>query len=145
MKTRGKPKDIKPMSELEFGGKLYHELGREKIDWRGDGDKVLKPENWNRYEILAVDHSIWLALNGQVISSINDPLGELEGKIALGIHSGPPQKVEYKIIKLIHDPEIKLENQSSDELMALAPEANVNALKVFLPSHGGQFSPSFLS
>lgn len=99
-------------------GKLYHEHGRKKLDWNTHADKVVQHGEWNRYEILAVGHRVWTAINGTLCVAIDDPKGELSGKIALQIHSGPPQNVQYRIRKLIHDPELALEKQSHAELIA---------------------------
>ena len=103
-------------------GKLYHEHGRGKLDWNNHAAAVVKPGDWNRYEILAVGHRIWTALNGTLCVALEDPEGELEGKIALQIHSGPPQTVRYRIVKLVHDPKLSLERQGEKELLAALPK-----------------------
>ena len=58
-------------------GSLYHEhgrriLGKNKLK---EGE-YLKPEQWNNYEILAVGHRIWLAINGKVTVALRDPIGD---------------------------------------------------------------------
>ena len=98
-------------------GKLYHEHGRGKLDWNNNA-KNIKNQDWNRYEILAVGHKVWTAVNGTLCTAINDPAGELSGKIALQIHSGPPQTVFYKIVEFKENPEIALKNQGEKELLA---------------------------
>ena len=110
-------------------GTLYHEHGRGKLDWSSRGKKVEKANDWNRYEILAIGHNVWLAINGKITSAIYDPKGELQGQIALQIHSGPAQKVEYKIIKLVHNPEMKLEHQTENELRKSLKKNVVGALQ----------------
>lgn len=105
-------------------GKLYHEHGRKKLDWNNRGDKAVKHGEWNRYEILAVGHKIWTALNDTLCVAIDDTKGELSGKIALQIHSGPPQRVEYRIIKLVHNPPIQLARHSRADLLAALPRKN---------------------
>ena len=57
-------------------GKLYHEHGRGKLDWNNNA-KNIKNQDWNRYEILAVGHKVWTAVNGTLCTAINDPAGEL--------------------------------------------------------------------
>lgn len=99
-------------------GRLYHEHGRCKLDWRDRGEKAVKPGEWNRYEIMAVGNRIWTAINGQMAVSINDLAGgEKRGFIALQIHSGQAQTVEYKINKLVHNPKVELEGMSEAELI----------------------------
>ena len=99
-------------------GKLYHEHGRGKLDWNERGSKAVKPGQWNRYEILAVGHRIWTAINGKLCVAFEDPDGELSGKIAFQIHSGPPQTVQYRVRNLTHDPKIELAGMKEKELKA---------------------------
>ena len=104
-------------------GKLYHEHGRGKLGWNDLGLEAVKPDGWNRYEILAVGDHIWLALNGTLCVALRDPEGEREGHIALQIHSGPSQTVRYRNPTLIHDPEVKLAGMTEKELKAAVVEA----------------------
>lgn len=103
-------------------GKLYHEHGRGKLDWNNRADKIVKHGEWNRYEILAVGHRVWTALNGTLCVAIDDPQGEFAGRIALQIHSGPPQQVQYRIVKLVHDPAMELAGHKREELLAALPK-----------------------
>ncbi len=89
-------------------GRLYHEHGRGQLDWTDRGEKAVHPGEWNRYEILAVEHRIWMAINGTLSVAVEDPGGELNGFIAFQIHAGKPQTVKYRIIKLVHNPEVEL-------------------------------------
>ncbi|MDG2124702.1 MAG: DUF1080 domain-containing protein, partial [Verrucomicrobiales bacterium] len=89
-------------------GKLYHEHGRGKLDWNDRAAKVVKPGEWNRYEILAVGDRIWTAINGTLCVAVRDPEGEHSGQIALQIHGGPPQTVRYRNPVLTHNPPVKI-------------------------------------
>ena len=100
-----------------FWGKLYHEHGRGELDWTNKGEKAVKEEDWNHYEILAVGHQIWTAINGTLSSAIEDTGGELSGYIAFQIHSGPPQTVKYRINKLIHNPTVTLTGLTEAQLI----------------------------
>ncbi len=105
-------------------GKLYHEhSGRRLLDTTGEGLKHVKPADWNRYEILAVGHRIWTAINGHVSVAVRDPIGELEGFIAVQLHSGGPQEVIFKDIELIHNPDITLAGKDEKQLDALLKPA----------------------
>lgn len=105
-------------------GKLYHEhSGRRLLDTTGEGLKHVKPEDWNRYEILAVGHRIWTAINGHVSVAVRDPIGELEGFIAVQLHSGGPQEVIFKDIELIHNPAVTLAGKNEKQLDALLKPA----------------------
>ena len=59
-----------------YWGKLYHEHGREKLDWNDRGVDAVKPNDWNHYEILAVGDRIWTAINGKLCVALKDPVGE---------------------------------------------------------------------
>lgn len=90
-------------------GSLYHEHGRGMLARNADANgKNILQEGWNEYEILAVGHRIWLAVNGRIAVAIEDPDGELTGLIALQIHGGPAQRVLYKDLELRHNPKLAL-------------------------------------
>ncbi len=107
-------------------GCLYHESGRQKLDWRGMAKDAVKAGEWNRYEILAVGDRIWGAINGKLSFAIREPAGERQGKIALQVHSGLPQVVRYKTLKLIHNPEVKLAGLGEKQLHAAAVLLNTD-------------------
>ena len=108
-------------------GKLYHEHGRGKLDWNNRAAKAVKRGEWNHYEILAVGHQIWTSINGTLCVAMEDPKGELSGKIAFQVHSGPPQNVRYRVRKLVHDPGLKLENQTKKQLLDALPKKKKTA------------------
>lgn len=104
-------------------GRLFHEGGRGKLDWRARGEAAAKPKGWNRYEILAVGDRVWLAVNGKLGASIRDPKGERTGFIGFQLHAGLAQTVQYGNLKLVHNPKtITLagldETAVNDELIA---------------------------
>ena len=103
-------------------GNLYHEHGRGKLDWNDRAVKVVKKGDWNRYEILAVGHRIWTAVNGTLCTAIDDTQGELSGRIAFQIHGGAPQTVHYRNPTLTHNPKIELAGLSEKELFAKLPK-----------------------
>ena len=86
-------------------GTLYHEHGRGILaKSRAAGGEHLNQEGWNHYEILAMGPDIWLSLNGTITVALHDPKGERSGRIALQVHGGMPQRVEYKALKLTENP-----------------------------------------
>ena len=103
-------------------GNLYHEHGRGKLDWNDRAVQVVKKGDWNRYEILAVGHRIWTAVNGTLCTAIDDTQGELSGRIAFQIHGGAPQTVHYRNPTLIHNPTIELAGLTEKELVAKLPK-----------------------
>jgi len=112
-------------------GKLYHEHGRGKLDWNNKAAGAVKPGQWNKYEILAVGHRIWTAINGKLCVAYEDPEGELSGKIAFQIHGGPPQTVHYRSPSLTHSPKVELAGINEQQLIAALPKkkASRTALK----------------
>ena len=103
-------------------GKLYHEHGRGKLDWNNRAAKAVKRGDWNRYEILAVEHRIWTAINGTLCVAIDDSKGELSGEIAFQVHGGPPQTAWYRPVKLVHDPKLELAGLNEKQLLDALPE-----------------------
>ncbi len=84
-------------------GKLYEELGRALL-WDKPGDQFVKKEAWNTYEILAVDHRIQTAINGNMCVDFKDLDGALQGIVALQAHSGGPMEVRFRQFQLEIDP-----------------------------------------
>jgi hypothetical protein len=107
----------------EYTGTLYDCNGRATITKRGQtvvidadgkravtsfGDsaalqKLIKPNGWNDYRIIARGNEITLSINGTVMSrTIDREKGKaaLDGFIALQLHPGPPMKVQFKNIRI---------------------------------------------
>lgn len=120
-------------------GRLYHESGRERLHWEGKGEAAVNKNEWNTYEILAVGHNIWTAINGILSVAYRDPEGELKGYLALQVHAGPSQLVKYKSLKLLHNPELKIGDYTEMELMKALVESDGS------PYFGGKAVPAKLS
>lgn len=101
---------------VNIWGTLYYEDGRGLLHTSDASSTPVKNGDWNRYEILASGDRIWVAVNGQIISAVQDKGGDKEGHIALQIHSGPAQTVRYRIHELVHDPLIALAGKNETEL-----------------------------
>lgn len=81
-------------------GKLYEENGRGLLVDRADGATVVRPGEWNQYEIEAIGPVIELKLNGTVTARLEDAKGSPRGVIAFQLHSGGPMEVRFKDLKL---------------------------------------------
>ncbi len=86
-------------------GSLYDESRRRKVLSKADPaviDKILKADEWNRYEIRCEGKRIRLFINGtQTIDYTEpDPKIPLEGVIAVQIHGGPPSEAWYRSISI---------------------------------------------
>ena len=103
-------------------GCLYEEHGRAYLDWPTVGEQQVKPDAWNEYEILAVGHRVWTAINGVISVAIDDPKGALSGQISLQLHAGPPMKLLFADLKLVKNPPLSIAGKNEKELIdALRP------------------------
>ncbi len=82
------------------------ENGEKKTESIGDAAELLKKVkkgDWNEYTVVAQGNRLTLKVNGNVTAEIVDGQTserELAGVLALQLHSGPPQKVEFRNIRL---------------------------------------------
>ncbi|MBC8324150.1 MAG: DUF1080 domain-containing protein [Verrucomicrobia subdivision 3 bacterium] len=86
-------------------GSLYDESRRRTMLARAEAaliKQVLKPDDWNRYQIHCEGRRVRLYINGQLTVDYTepDPKIPLAGVIALQIHGGPPSEAWYRDIKL---------------------------------------------
>lgn len=84
---------------IGWWGKLYEEHGRGLV-WKESGEKFIKHDEWNRYEIIAKDSSVTTFLNGQKCAELEDDDGARRGIFALQLHSGGPTEVRFRNLKL---------------------------------------------
>ena len=65
--------------------------------------KVVKPNDWNDYEIVAKGSKIMLRINGELMCEVDDRDAKLacgKGIIAMQMHPGPPMKVQFKDLRI---------------------------------------------
>ena len=89
----------------EYWGSLYDESRRRRTlaaPDEGTLRAVLKPNDWNDYEIRAEGQHIVLKLNGvtTVDYSETDPSIPASGRVAVQIHSGPAMETRYRNIRI---------------------------------------------
>lgn len=111
--------DIGLNYETSVWGTIYYEDGRGLLHTSDPSRSPEKKGEWNHYEILASGDRMWVAVNGKIISAMQDKGGDKEGYIALQIHAGPAQTVRYRINELVHNPLISLAGKTEEELNAL--------------------------
>ena len=102
--------------------RLYDEYGRHTLAWRGEravfdaddnhvvtklseaeGAAWFSLEAWHEYHLTCVGPQITLRIDGRLVAEVedNDPRRrELQGILALQLHSGPPTMVQFKDIRL---------------------------------------------
>ncbi len=84
-----------------FWASLYDESRRDKILVRGDTNvvkQVLKPQNWNNYEVRSENGRIRIWLNGKLTVDYTEPDAAIpqSGLIAFQIHGGGKAEVWFK-------------------------------------------------
>ncbi len=82
-------------------GSLYDESRRRRVLAKADAaliKKILKAEDWNRYEIRCEGKRIRLFINGTLTVDYTEPDPKIprEGVIAVQIHGGPPSEAWYR-------------------------------------------------
>ncbi len=90
------------MAENNWWGSLYDEKGKRGVmvnGWKGKAETVVKPKDWNDYEVHAAGDLIRLTVNGLVTVETRDS-ERLSGILALQVHKGPPMEVEFRNIKI---------------------------------------------
>ena len=88
-------------------GKLYEEHGRAML-WDTPGEQHVKPNDWNRYEIIARGSKIQTLINDQLCVDLDDPAGKRQGIIAFQLHSGGKTEVRYRNLSLeVLGPEVE--------------------------------------
>jgi hypothetical protein len=94
-----------PQADIGAGwwGKLYEESARGLL-WDKSGEKHVKVDDWNDYEIVAIGNHVRTYINGQLCVDLKDDKLSRKGVIALQIHSGGPMEVRFKELKLEVDP-----------------------------------------
>lgn len=93
-------------------GKLYEESARgllfPKKGEAFDGDRFVKKEDWNTYEILVVGHRIRTCINGNLCTDLDDEKIAPKGRIGLQVHSGGPMEVRFRNFQLELNPKFEL-------------------------------------
>lgn len=90
-----------PQADIGKGwwGKLYEESARGLLA-KEDGDKHVKPGDWNDYVIEARGPKVKIWINGQLVTDITDEKLAKRGLVGVQVHSGGPTEVRFKDIKL---------------------------------------------
>jgi putative heme-binding domain-containing protein len=91
-----------PQADVGAGwwGKLYEENGRGVLSDNKAGEKVVKVDDWNEYEIVADGSRVRTYLNGKLCVDLDDRAISRRGIFALQIHSGGAMEVRFKDLKL---------------------------------------------
>ena len=80
-------------------GKLYEENGRGLL-WKESGEKHVKTDQWNDYEIVAEGSRVKTYINGKLCVDLDDAALSRRGIFGLQIHAGGSMEVRFKDLKL---------------------------------------------
>lgn len=90
------------MAEGNWWGSIYDEKGKRGVivnGWKGKAEKVVKPEDWNDYEIICQGENITIKVNGLVTAELKDSTRR-SGILALQLHRGPGMKVYFRNMRI---------------------------------------------
>ncbi len=92
------------MAQGNWWGSIYDEKGKRGTivnGWKGKGETVLRPNDWNDYEITCNGDLIQIKLNGLLTAELHDvPESPRNGIIALQLHKGVPMEVQFRNIRI---------------------------------------------
>ena len=90
------------MAEGNWWGSIYDEKGKRGVivnGWKDKAEKVVKPGDWNDYEIIAQGDQIKIIVNGVTTAELQDS-SKLDGALALQLHRGPGMRVEFREMRI---------------------------------------------
>jgi hypothetical protein len=90
------------MAENNWWGGIYDEGGKRGVlvnGWKGKAETVVKPKDWNTYEVSCIGDLIQLRVNGLLTAELHDST-RMEGVIALQLHRGPGMEVAFRNIRI---------------------------------------------
>jgi putative heme-binding domain-containing protein len=90
-----------PQADIGAGwwGKLYEEQGRGLL-WDKSGEKHVKTDDWNEYEIIAEGGRVRTYINGKLCVDLTDLALVRRGVFGLQLHAGGVMEVRFKDLKL---------------------------------------------
>lgn len=90
------------MAEGNWWGSIYDERGKRGVlvnGWKGKGEKVVKPTDWNQVEITCKGDRIEIKLNGLATAELQDS-ERPSGIIALQLHRGPAMEARFRNLRI---------------------------------------------
>jgi hypothetical protein len=88
---------------IGWWGKLYEEHARGLLESKS-GESLIRPGEWNTYEIVMRGDRIQTSLNGKMIVDRTDPQAAKRGVVGLQVHSGGPMHVRFRNLRLTLNP-----------------------------------------
>ena len=100
-----------PQADVGKGwwGKLYGENFHDRVlADNKSGEQVVKPNEWNTYEVLAVGDKVRTAINGHPCVDYQADDLPRKGMFGLQIHAGGPTEVRFKDFEFEENPPFEL-------------------------------------
>ena len=100
-----------PQADVGKGwwGKLYGENFHNRVlADNKSGEQVVKPNEWNTYEVVAVGTRILTAINGHPCADYDAPDVPKSGLFGLQIHAGGPTEVRFRDFEFEENPKLAL-------------------------------------
>jgi hypothetical protein len=92
-----------------YWGSLYGEnFGNKTLCKNMAGEGIVKVDDWNVYEIVAVGSKIRTAMNGHLCVDVDDPKYVRTGLFGLQVHAGGPTEVRFKDFEFEENPKFEL-------------------------------------
>jgi hypothetical protein len=92
-----------------YWGNLYGEnFGNKTLQKNLAGEQIVKANDWNTYEIVAVGSKIRMAINGHLCVDADDPTYVRTGMFGLQVHKGGPTEVRFKDFEFEENPKFEL-------------------------------------
>jgi 3-keto-disaccharide hydrolase len=90
------------MAEGNWWGSIYDEKGTRGVivnGWKGKAETVVKPGEWNDFEIYCKGDLIQIRVNGLLTSELRDS-SKLKGVIGLQLHRGPEMEARFRNVRI---------------------------------------------
>ena len=90
------------MAQGNWWGSIYDEKGKRGTivnGWKGKAETVVKPDDWNDYEVLCDGDLIQLRVNGLLTAELHDT-SATTGILGLQVHRGPAMEVRFRNIRI---------------------------------------------
>ena len=90
------------MAEGNWWGSIYDEKGTRGVivnGWKDKAERVVKPNDWNDFEVYCKGDLIQIRVNGLLTAELRDS-SRMKGVLALQVHQGPPMEVRFRNVRI---------------------------------------------
>lgn len=90
------------MAAGNWWGSIYDEKGTRGVivnGWTDKAEKVVKPGEWNDYELYCKGDLIRIHVNGMLTAELRDT-SKMKGVLALQLHAGPEMEVRFRNVRI---------------------------------------------